>query len=260
MVHCHLAARASLLEVSRQLGDPGDASRGELHARTHFLRTTDIHSQVRVLWVNVYGFQARDASKQRAQWAFIGAVLDRWQSHVDHIVVGGDFNASLSPRVGYQPASAVHAADALAQTSADALSLQACLPQDMTWCSRNESRRAVLDFFLCKSCPAGTPPLSVVTCYESPDPRNDHRVVSGTLAQSVVSPLPALDDMKRPVRLRMGAFAERRDLWACEVEKRVATLPPPDDPLARFDQGREAALAAARDIFGETSGGLQSPI
>ena len=78
-VHAHLAARASLLEVTRQLNSPSAASRRELLAHTHFLRTTDIHSNVNILWVNVYAFQADAGPKQAAQWDLIGAVLDRWQ-------------------------------------------------------------------------------------------------------------------------------------------------------------------------------------
>ena len=76
-VHSHLAARASLLEVTRQLGDSSEVSRRELLAHTHFLRTTDIHTNVNILWCNVYGFQAADGPKQQTQWAHIGAVLDR---------------------------------------------------------------------------------------------------------------------------------------------------------------------------------------
>ena len=54
----------------------------------------------------------------------------------------------------------------------------------------------------------------------SPDPRHDHAVVSARLAVGLVSNLPGLVDMRRPVRLRMGAFVERLEVWANVVEER----------------------------------------
>ncbi len=122
--HCHLAARDSLLDVSRKLEDPSTASSSELLARTHFLRTTDIHNRGDIVWVNVNGFQAKDASQQEAQWSFIRAVLTRWQAQTDHFVLGGDFNASLSIRQGYSPTSVAHAADSLIFLFTNQLSLK----------------------------------------------------------------------------------------------------------------------------------------
>ncbi len=48
-VQCHLAARASLQDVSRQLEDPSGASTCKLQAGTHFLRTTDINNKVNIV-------------------------------------------------------------------------------------------------------------------------------------------------------------------------------------------------------------------
>ena len=52
-VHLHLAARASLLEVTRQAQDPAGTSPSILLSRTHFVRTTDVYTKVSVLWGNV---------------------------------------------------------------------------------------------------------------------------------------------------------------------------------------------------------------
>jgi len=155
-VHSHLAARASLLEVTRLAYDCGGASRCELLSRTHFVRTTDVHSKVNVVWVNVYGFQAKDVAKQEAQWGFISAVVGRWQSQADHIVLGGDFNASLLPRSGYRPDSVVHVADALIQRSVAQLSLTMCAPPLATWSNSTGSmdRCLILSIQVDPRCPS----------------------------------------------------------------------------------------------------------
>ena len=67
-VHLHLAARASLLEVTRQAQDPAGTSPSILLSRTHFVRTTDVYTKVSVLWGNVYAFQAGDPVCQESQW------------------------------------------------------------------------------------------------------------------------------------------------------------------------------------------------
>ncbi len=102
-VNSHLAARASLLEVLRQVNDIKGATRSELLSRTHFVLTSDVLSMTRVLRANVYGFQAKEVVKQEAQWGLISSVLHRWQAQVDHVILGGDFNAFLPPRLGFGP-------------------------------------------------------------------------------------------------------------------------------------------------------------
>ncbi len=76
-VDCHPAARASLLNVSRQLEDPNGASSCEMLERTRFMRTTDVPNEVNIIWANIYTFQGKDATRQEALWSLIRAVLDR---------------------------------------------------------------------------------------------------------------------------------------------------------------------------------------
>lgn len=261
-VHSHLAARASLLEVSRQAYDVDNVSRGELLSRTHFVRTTDVHSRVTVVWTNIYGFQAKDVAKQEAQWAFVSAVLGRWQSQTDHIIIGGDFNASLLPRSGYRPDSVVHIADAVIRRNVEDLSLTMCAPPSATWTNSTGSKESVLDFFLTKSVPQGAPPLTSASAFDSPDPRHDHRAITSELIRGIISPLPPLDDLRAPVRLRMGAFRDKREQWADLVEERVRAIPDLEQlgALAKLDRIKEEASMAAREVLGTTGGKLRQAI
>ena len=263
-VHCHLAARASLLEVSRQASDCDGASPSELLLRTHFVRTTDIHSSINVVWGNVYGFQARDSMKQEAQWRFIRAVLDRWQSQTDHVILGGDSSSSLRPRSGYLPNSAVHAADARTLRFIEQSSLSVSAPSSATVSSYEGAKESILDFFLSTLIQSVGPCLHSTLASDSPDPRHDHRVVSAAVAHGIVLSLPPLDDMRAPVLLRMGCFKDRREQWARLVEERLQSLPQLQQQglsaLARLDIIKEEALNAARKILCTSSGKLKSPI
>ncbi len=66
---------------------------------------TDIHIKVNIVWANFYGFQAKNATKQEAQWSIIRAVLARWQRQAGHVTLGRDFNASLPSQ---RPRSLMH--------------------------------------------------------------------------------------------------------------------------------------------------------
>ena len=259
-VHIHLAARASLLEVTRQAQDPAGTSPNILLSRTHFVRTTDVYTKVSVLWGNVYAFQASNPVCQESQWEFISAVIGRWESQTDHIILGGDFNASLATRWGYRSDSQVHVADARIRRFVDQLSLTVTAPQAPTWTSVDGSRRSTLDFFLFKTAPSGAPTLISASALLSPDARHDHMVVRSTLLEGVVSPLPALEDMRSPPRLKMGAFSAKRDRWSALVSQRVLAVPDfaSLDTFERLDIIKEESLRAAREVLG-TSGGKLRP-
>ncbi|NBO64558.1 MAG: hypothetical protein EBU88_06900 [Acidobacteria bacterium] len=86
--------------------------------------------------------------------------------------------------------------------------------------------------------------------------------MSATLADGIVSPLPPLDDMRCPVRLRMGAFREKRETWAKAVEDRVGAILelPQLDTLTRLERIKAEALSVAREVLGTTGGKLRPPI
>ena len=108
----------------------------------------------------------------------------------------------------------------------------------------------------------GVPPLYSAFARDSPDPRHDHRVISSSLTEGIVSPLPALDDLRTPVRLRMGAFKDRRDQWAKLVQERVEALPDLDQlgALARLDRIKQVASSTAREVLGTIGGKLRPAI
>ncbi len=118
---------------------------------------------------------------------------------------------------------------------------------------------SILDFFLFKPCSPGTSPLGLATASESPDARHDHLVVSITLADGVVSPLPALDDIQCPARLRIGAFPEKREVRAKTVEERVGAIPKLSqlDILARLERIKAAVLSEASEVLGTTGGKMR---
>jgi len=267
-VHCHLAARATLLDISQQLNDSFGASRCDLHSRVQVLRTTDVQSKVNILWINVYGFQASEPTRQEAQWALISAVTERWQPQSDYTVIGGDFNASLSSRAGYRPDSLVHRADSLVRRYAESLGLFAIMPGSSTWSNASNTKSSTLDFFLSKAAPSqdGIPPvgpcLRSASTSESPDPHHDHKIVSGLLADGIVSPLPPLEDLRTPVRLRMGKFHAKREEWSRVVQERVEAFSaqPARDAFERLDQVKATILKAAHEVLGSTGGKLKPAI
>jgi hypothetical protein len=52
-VHGHLAARATLLDFTRQTMDVIAASRSELLSMAQVLRATDVQSHINILWLNL---------------------------------------------------------------------------------------------------------------------------------------------------------------------------------------------------------------
>jgi len=97
---------------------------------------------------------------------------------------------------------------------------------------------------------------------DSPDARHDHRVISAPLATIVVSPLPSLEDLKTPIRLRMGAFKDKREQWATLVNERVESLSGLQQlgALERLDEIKKIASSTARKVFGTTGGKLRKAI
>ena len=91
--------------------------------------------------------------------------------------------------------------------------------------------------------------LSTVSALESPDPRHDHKAVLALLVEGLVSPLPPLEDMRAPVRLRMGSFHERREQWARLTQQRVEAVPCLEslNVFERLDRIKAAATQAARE-------------
>ncbi len=83
--------RSSLLQWSRQ---PLKQTAPDVLAHVHFIRIVDSQSLLSV--------SASAPARQAALLALVSAGLDRWASRQsDHMILGGDWNASTKPRVGY---------------------------------------------------------------------------------------------------------------------------------------------------------------
>jgi len=95
-IHIQLAARASLLDIGQQLTAVAQAA-PDARSRTHFIRVIDPLSEVSLLLVNVYQYQADQPEQQAALLSLISSVVQRWGSQSQHIILGGDWNASLRP-------------------------------------------------------------------------------------------------------------------------------------------------------------------
>ncbi len=81
--------------------------------QAHFIRMSDPRSDTTLLLGNVYQWQASQPAMQVAMLQLISQVITRcqWSDHADLVIIGGDFNASCRPRVGYAETEATRSAD-----------------------------------------------------------------------------------------------------------------------------------------------------
>ena len=100
LVHVYMAARASLLNIQTQYEDVADRAPGALR-QVHFIKMSDPSSDTTLLIGNIYQAQAAEPGRQEAILELARRVIIRWADQADLVVVGGDWNASTRPRVGY---------------------------------------------------------------------------------------------------------------------------------------------------------------
>ena len=196
--------------------------------------------------------------KQVALLALVSSVIDRWLPLTDHVILGGDWNASLRPRIGYCGAPLTVLADERILGWSVAAGLRCSAPEDPTWSSYNEQRHAVLDFFLWKSRGGGPNEVPTATAFPSPDPRHDHRGVRITLP--MLAEMPPAETLWRPLRLKMQAWTRKRADWQTAVGKVLVARDAaelPSDPFARLERLKGVALTCAKRVLGESGGKLR---
>ena len=255
-VHLALAARGTQIDIHKMPSPNTACSIEDLASRVQIIKTVDIHTDECILWVNVYQFQAVQQVEQSALLALLGGVLEEWGPKVHHIVCGGDFNASLTARVGYSMDSLTAVADSNLSDwleSGAGSRLVVKEPNAPTWLSPGEDKQAVLDRFL--TINAG-PAQCRVSC--SSHIVHDHKVISITLDSGVVSPLPPKWNVIRPKRLKMDRWLSRRKEWASLVEKRISALTCCHQ-MEKAEQAQKIALQAAEQVLG-MSGGKQASL
>ena len=258
-VHHALAARGTQLDVHTMTSPDSSVSIAELASRVQFIRTIDVHMDRSILWINLYQFQAADRVKQKALLTLISSVLEEWTHKVDHVVCGGDWNASPCARIGYSETSATNHADAALAawlTAGSRSSMHCSPPLEPTWSSTDDAQHeAVLDFFVTKD-------LATLKCtsFLSADPEHDHRGICVMIPTTAISPLPPKWDIIKPKRLRMSDWVKKRATWAQTVEKLVADLTTDPDSLNHLDTVLECTLHAAQHTLGSSGGKRNSLI
>ena len=260
LVHIQMAARASLLEISQELKDVRDNA-PECSLQAHFIRMVDPRSGISFLLANVRQFQASQASQQAAMLALVLQVTHRWEAQSDYILVGGDFNASLRPRVGYSGLDSIRVADASLLKWCSENGFTCAAPEHHTWTSFNESRQAVLDSFFWKSKHEGESVFGA-TAFDSTDPRLDHRGVRVYLQIAGVGTMLPLETLFRPKRLKMTEWPSKRHEWQRRVTLALEHEGSENgrDMFAHLDNVKRIALDQARSLLGTTGGKMRSLI
>ena len=253
-VHLALAARGTQIDIHKMTSPHPTCPIEDLATRIQVIKTTDVHTETNIIWINIYQYQASQPVAQQALLDLITHVIQEWSHKVQHIICGGDFNASLSQRVGYSAASLTTSADARLSawlsTNAAPLNLQPREPNEPTWLSPSEDHQAVLDRFLVSTSGASACLVSAQNHVV-----HDHKVISITVGQEIVTLLPPKCHMIRPKRLKMNNWLQRRDQWATMVSSNIRQHAIMNhDPLSKASAAQEIALKAAEQVLGMSGG------
>ena len=243
LVHVYMAARASLLDIGTQFETVAQDAPGALE-QVHFIKMSEPRSDTTLLLGNLYQYQASQPAKQKAMLELVGRVVDRWSTGTDLVVVGGDFNASCRPRVGYVDAEVTRTADVRLHEWYQQVGLTCMAPPHATWQSINESRCAVLDCFFWQSR-TGKATLQNAEGFLSPDPRLDHDPVRVCVACDTIGPMPPLEALRVPERLKMREWREKRNAWQEAVTQSLsmsAREAPDGDRFAELEKIKRVAL------------------
>lgn len=259
LVHVNLAAQASLLEISQDLAAV-EATIPDALARVHFVWSLDPISKTGILVCNCYQYQAGAHAQQQAMLDLITNVVARWKERVDHVILGGDWNASLRERFGYAGTECIARADRRLLQFREAAQMFYAAPADFTWSSYGDRRLATLDGFFSRTKLGNaslTNPITV-TCH---DPRLDHRAVRVTLSEPRIESMPPLEALRRPIRLNMASWKKHCEEWKEAVNMALNEIPrTSSDPFALLDTAKEIALTSAKKLLGTTGGKLRPAI
>jgi len=255
-LHGALAAKATQLDLSHFLANTSQALRIDISARIQSIRTTDIHTGSRILFINLYQFQSDQAALQDALLTLVSRILARESAHVDEIFIGGDWNASPIPRSGYADSSSSTTASADRRLQAWVRQHNLKLPTNMEWTWERKGtnlsnlKRATLDFFLSKANDYQC------TTRLSPDPGHDHRLVCIATPISLISPLPDPPPLHRKGRLKMDKWKtsnprgrDLKSLWQEKVTEALTDLDEPDVCL-KLKKALDISLRIAKDTLG----------
>ena len=258
LVHIRMAARASLLDISKETASIIEHA-PEAIGKVHFVRMLDPDGQVSVLLGNVHQAQARETLQQRAVLGVITRVLARWGPESHHVIIGGDWNSTLTPRVGYAEESATRAADARLGQWVKEAGLHYVGPGVGTHTWSDGRRRAVLDAYVVREIGSLDRPVSV----ETREPHHDHRAVIATLLDERIGPMPELEALQIPVRLKLEGLKdpEKRRVYlekAAEAVAKDETREDSENPFNRLARLKAVVLEVARSTLGTRGGRMKS--
>jgi len=255
-VHGALAARSSQLEIAQFTEECCGVPINELCTNLQCIRTTDLFTEKRILLVNIYQFQSSQHNKQKAMLHLLSKIIDRERPHVEEILIGGDWNASLEGRTGYSTdlQSDTRLADIRLQKWLEMNQLNLVNTPTWTWEGINRAsdqiQRASLDFFVTKSHD-----LQCFVC-PSPDPAHDHRLVCIGIPNSLISPLPELPRSSTRGRLNMSKWLSTKpgsrspkEEWKTSLSEALKGLTT-TDKTERIQKALELALESAEQILG----------
>ena len=259
LVHIRMAARASLLDISKEVAPLVEHAPDALR-RVHFVRILDPEGQVAVLLGNVHQAQARETTQQTAVLAVITRVIARWGPDSHHVVIGGDWNGSLAPRVGYAVDSITRRADMQLEQMIRESGLHYVGPKDGAHTWSGGRRKAVLDAFVVRNVGS----IDIPDTLEPLDPHHDHRPVLAALLDDRIGPMPELEALQMPVRLKLEslkdpekkrAYLERATAAVGKVETREDT----ENPFDRLARLKAVVLEVAKNTLG-IRGGRMKPL
>jgi hypothetical protein len=255
-VHGALSARSTQLELSQFAEECCGIPTRELCTNLQCIRTTDLFTEKRILFVNIYQFQSARHNQQKAMLHLLSQIIKRERPHVDEILIGGDWNASLETRMGYSTdlQSDTQLADIRLKKWIEVNQLNLINTPSWTWESNKHNvdpiQRASLDFFVTKS--------SSFQClvHASPDPAHDHRLVCVGIPYSLISPLPELPRITARGRLNMSTWRvtepgkrSLKEEWQTSLSEKLNELDV-IDKTERMQKALEIALQTAETILG----------
>ena len=129
-------------------------------------------------------------------------------------------------------------------------------PRYATWQSINESRCAILDCFFWQSR-TGKGTLRDAEGFLSPDPLLDHDPVRVWVACDTIGPMPPLEALRVPERLKMREWRAKKSAWQNAVTQSLsesASGALGESRFSEWEKIKRAALDCARTVLGTTGG------
>ena len=204
----------------------------------------------------MYSPTTSELLEQSELHAALPEVLKSFNPRPDFVVLGGDWNASLDRHVGTAN-RAMAEADEGFRKMVETSHLRRVTGAHPTFHHMSlAAYQSTLDYIFVGPTAA---PLQYTYCiHPSPDPRHDHMVVRAQILGLPASPLPTLQQLVKPIRLRMERLPEHQEQLVEQVRAKLDMLPE-NDATVRLVNAISAAVAVAKELLGTTGGAIRIP-